>query len=140
VSTGLLLSGVIVFLAGEKDVGFAVTGCVIAAVVFFAYPKVYDDSTLKGIKKTVGDPDNMKVFGRQSVTLSSEGIHVSGTEAETRLAWDHIVKLAETPDYLFLYTSAVAAIIIPRRSLQGASFEEVRIQLRAYTGKMASAA
>lgn len=119
VSIGLLLFGLIVFLVGEKDVGYVIGSCVAAVIVFFAYPRVYDDSTLKRIRKTVGDPDNTKMFGTQSVTLSLEGIHMSQTGAEANIAWDNTIKLAETSDYLFLYTSANIVSIhrIPRLKL-----------------------
>lgn len=64
----------------------------------------------------MGDPDNTKMFGTQGVTLSPEGIHVSQTGAEGNVVWDNTVKLAETSDYLSLYTSANIVSIhrIPR--------------------------
>ena len=139
VVVGFLALGLVVLLAREKDVGLAISLSVIGVVMFFAYPKVYDDSILKRIKKTVDDPDNAKTFGRETVTLTPEGFHTSRPGAEATIAWDNVLKLAETPDHIFLYLSAVNAIVIPRRSLEGASFEAAKRQLQQYMGMAAPA-
>jgi hypothetical protein len=127
-----LVFGLALFFARGWDLELAIAFSVIGVVMFFAFPKVYDDSNLKSLKRTLNDPDNAKAFARQTVTLAPEGFYTSRPGAEATTAWDNILKLAETPDHLFLYLSAAYAIIIPRRSLEGASFEDVRDQIRRY--------
>lgn len=134
----LTFSLVLVFTA-EKGVGFAICLSVVGIVGFLAYPSVHDDSAMKRIRKLADEPDNTKVFGTVMMTLSPEGLRASRPGAETTLAWSRILKLVETTDHIFLYVSALDAIIIPRRSIEGASFEDVRTRLREYTGNTASA-
>lgn len=129
-----LALALILFFETEKDRGFVVCLSVIGVVGFFAYPKVYDDTVMKRMGKYVDDPDNAKLWGRQTVTLSAEGIRLARATAESRLAWSNVVRLAEAPDHLFIYIAAAEAIVVPRRSLEGASFEDVRGQLRQYMG------
>jgi len=138
VPSAILVLGLIGSLVIQKDSGFAIASCVICVVVFFAYPKVYDDSILKRLKRIMDDPENTKAFGRQTVTLSPDGYHSSRPGAEATIAWDHVVRLAETSDHVFLYLSAIDAIVIPRRSVEGASFEDVKARLCEYVGKTAS--
>jgi hypothetical protein len=136
-SAFLVLSLVLV-LTEEKGLGFAVCFSVVGVVGFLAYPSVYDDSVMKRIRRLADDPDNMKVFGTVSMTLSPEGLRVSRPGEETALAWSRVLRLVETADHVFLYVSALDAIIIPRRSLEGVSFDGVNSKLREYVGKATS--
>jgi hypothetical protein len=134
-----LALSLILFFETEKDRGLVINFSVVGVVGFFAYPKVYDDAVMKRMRKYGDDPDNAKWWGRQTVTFSAEGIRICRSTAESRLAWSNVVRLAETPDHLFVYISAAEAIVVPRRSLEGASFEDVRRQLQQYVTSTTSA-
>lgn len=128
------------FLDQERDFAFGLTFFVVALVWFFAWPKVSDTSNMNRIKKTVEDPENTRVFGKRTMTLTPEGIHVSRPGAESTIAWDNVVKVVESQDHIFVYMSTIEAIVIPRLSLEGASFEDVKNQIQRHHAGSGAAA
>jgi hypothetical protein len=116
----------------QRDPGLAVLFLIVAVVWFFVYPAVYDDSIRKKMRKVVEDPRNTKLFGKQTTTLTPEHVHQGSPGGESTITWDNVIEVAGTKDYVFLYTSTVHAIVIPRLSLKGVSFEDVRIKCDEY--------
>lgn len=89
------------------------------------FPWAYRRKLRKLIKGMVSEGRNRGVFCRHRVTVSPEGITDSGEFSQTAIAWPAIERVAWNNDYAFVYTSAVAAIIIPRRAFTtAAEFEE----------------
>jgi hypothetical protein len=119
-------------LGRQTDPGLALTFVVVTIVWFFLYPKVYDNSATKGIRKTVEDPENARVFGRRTATLTPESLHLRWSGGESTILWDSVLKVAGSQDYIFVYSSTIAAVIIPRLSLQGISFEDLKANIEQY--------
>jgi hypothetical protein len=59
-------------------------------------------------------------MGRKRLSISPEGVHLTGDGQDSFLAWRHVVRIDETPEYLFLYECYLprggAAFIVPRRA------------------------
>ena len=123
------------FLDPQKDLGWVISFGIVGVVFFFAYPRVYDHQALTRVRKDIENPENAKAIGRQTMTLLPECIRVCGPGAESTVSWDRIVKVVGTEDHLFVHLSAAAAIVIPRLSLQGASFEEVKARFEQQVGE-----
>lgn len=116
----------------ERDPGLAVMFLIVAIAWFFVYPAVYDDSILKKMKKVVEDPRNTKLFGKRTTTLTPEHVYQQWPGGESTVMWDNVIEVAGTKDHVFIYVSTVEAIVIPRMSLKGVSFEDLRIKCDEY--------
>lgn len=123
------------YFAKDEVVGLTITFSVIAVFWFFLYPKVYNNSVMKKVKKIVRDEKNRSRFEKQTFEITPEHIHWFSAGGESTVNWDKIVSVTETDDYIFIYISTVEAIIIPHKSLEGASFEDVKSKVNEYFGK-----
>lgn len=70
----------------------------------------------KQVKKLLGEGENKNVLGKHTISISPQGLTSKGQFSEEKHSWQAIERIAETPEYAFLYLGAVSAIIIPRRT------------------------
>lgn len=81
---------------------------------------------LKNAKKMYLQPGNDIYFGQKEITLSEDGITITDTGTETKISWQYILKVNDTPEHFLVYTSALNAVIIPKRCLTGEQPSELR--------------
>lgn len=93
----------------------------LTAVNKFSRPKAIERS----LKALYDQPENDSLFENKEYTFSETGLGISSRYSSTQLKWAAIVKKIESTDYIYLYTSAVHALIIPMRYLNGWRKEEV---------------
>ena len=79
-------------------------------------------------------------LGAHKLSVSGTGIHVVTDHFASDMRWSMIVKVVTTDSHIFAFTGPFNAVIIPRRSLQGAGFEEVRDAFLRYGPSVAIAA
>ncbi len=87
----------------------------------FSRPKAMERS----LRALYNQPDNDTLFENKEYTFSETGLGISSRYSSTQMKWAAIVKKIESNDYIYLYTSAVHALIIPLRFLNGWRKEEV---------------
>jgi len=89
------------------------------------FPWAYRRKLRKIIAGMVSEGQNRGLFSRHRTTISPEGIADSGQFGQSSTAWRAVERVARNGDYAFVYTNALAAIIIPRRAFAApAEFEE----------------
>jgi hypothetical protein len=82
-------------------------------VIFALYPFLSRINLVRRLRKLYNEGDNKAIFGHQSLTLSPEGIMSKNHATETKYNWMSIKKVAQNEKYIFLYTAATVAIVIP---------------------------
>jgi len=113
--------------------GDLVAICAAVGVIgFLFYPRILDGAAMRQAGRVATDPANVHCLGRKTVTLSPEGLQVRGVGVEASIAWTHIVKTERTDDHIFIYLSSVGAMVIPRASLEGVSFDDVWARVNEY--------
>lgn len=91
----------------------------------FYFPWAYRRKIRKAIDGMVNEGRNRSLFCRHRVCISPEGITESAEFGQTSMAWLGVERVVQSGDYAFIYTNAVAAIIVPRRAFAvPAEFEE----------------
>lgn len=60
--------------------------------------------------------------------VGDDGLSIVSTRGEWTYAWSDVVKLVETPEHFFVFVSARAALILPKRDIQ---HQAVLARLRA---------
>jgi len=114
------------------DWGLVVVFAGVGVICFLFYPRVLDNAALRQAGRAAGDPANLHCLGQKTVTLSPEQMHVQAAGEESTIAWSNVVKVERTDDHIFVYLSTIEAIVIPRASLEDASFDEVWTKVNAY--------
>jgi hypothetical protein len=122
VLTGLLVIPLvfsIVYLVYHSMNAFTVVASILAGVlVFVLYPQVTRKSTINRIKKMLSEGNNNALLGRQVVSLSPEGIFVKNQTAESKINWSTVDKVTENDKHVYLYTSSINALVIPKNCFQ----------------------
>jgi hypothetical protein len=81
----------------------------------------------------IGEGRNRTLLGKQRVTLSPEGITKASDFDRTTIAWSGVERVIADKDFVFVYISAVTAIIVPRRAFADAvGFDEFVLKATGY--------
>jgi hypothetical protein len=112
---------------------FLVTGI----LWFVFYPKYYYGYIKRQVKKMMKEGKNEDLLGNQTIIFTEEGLHKTGFKGETKLLWSGIERLGEDDANLYLYNSAVSAIILPKRKIS--NLDEFKSYLQARIGSPLSA-
>ena len=100
------------------------------------FPWAYRRKLRKIVAGMVSEGQNRGLFSRRRVTISPEGITESSELGQTSTAWRAVERVAETDNHAYIYTNALAAVIVPRRAFAGPSeFEEFVRTAKAYHEK-----
>jgi YcxB-like protein len=59
-------------------------------------------------------------LGMHRMVLSDDGLVESTAVGESRIVWAGVDRVEQNPDYIFIYTSPVAAHVIPKRAFKDA--------------------
>lgn len=103
----------------------AAAGLVMGGGATLLFPRVYWGLVVGRFRRIVNDPQNAHLLGHKTLTLTPEGLHIADAGGEGYLGWRNIVRAARTEDHIFLFFSIAQAVVIPRASLEGVSFEAV---------------
>lgn len=72
-------------------------------------------NTIKQAEKITEDPGNSSIFLERSLFLSDSGVVSKDVSIEIKYQWNAFIKKQESKEYYFLFTTAVHALIIPKR-------------------------
>jgi len=138
----LLVCAIIVYLAGRQrgtplrsflDLLPLFSGIPLYLLYF---PWAYRRKLRKIIAGMVGEGHNRGLFGRHRVTISPEGVNDWSEHSQTSRTWRAVERVAASDDYVYLYVSALTAIIIPARAFADRSkFKEFVQAAMAYHAK-----
>ena len=81
------------------------------------FPWWYRWKVRKIMTGMLSEGQNRGLFSRRQVTISSEKITSSGEFDQTSTAWQAVEKVIFGREHAYIYTNALAAIIIPRRAV-----------------------
>jgi YcxB-like protein len=80
------------------------------------FPWVYRHKVRNIVAGMIGEGRNRTLLGRQRVSISPEGISRSSDFDQTSTRWSAVERVIKDKDHAFVYTRALTAIIIPRRT------------------------
>ena len=69
----------------------------------------------KQAERIAEDPGNESIFRENRLQASETGIWLQSNDTEVRYQWNAFTKRMDNPEYYFLFTSNIQAIIIPKR-------------------------
>ena len=83
------------------------------------------------VRKLYREGSNKALNGRHRLRLSDDGIHSSCPTDDSTIRWTGISKIEFTPDYLYIYMTAVSAVIVPRARVTLGDFNQFQDELRS---------
>ena len=89
------------------------------------FPWAYRRKLRKIIAGMVSEGQSRGLFTRHRVTISPEAVTDTSEFGQTSTAWRAVERVATADEHAYIYTSALAAIIVSRRAFAGPSeFQE----------------
>ncbi len=82
------------------------------------FPWLYRRKVKRIVGGMLSEGRNRTILGKQRVAISPEGITKVGDFDRLVVAWSGVERVVRTGDRVFIYTSALTAIIVPRRSFK----------------------
>ena len=82
------------------------------------FPWAYRRKVGKIVDGMIGEGRNRTLLGKQRVVISTEGITKSSDFDRTTIAWSGIERVIKDKARAYVYTSALTAIIVPRRAFR----------------------
>lgn len=136
-STRVLVSVLVAWFAGGYNIldpryfNWIVLGAALTAglVVFFVYPLLARRSTVGRLRKLLKEGNNETLFGPQRVAISPDGLLASNKTAESKIAWAAVQQVAEGEKHLFVFTSAMNAIVIPKTAFRSDEAKQEFVRL-----------
>lgn len=83
------------------------------------FPWAYHRKLRQIIAGMVSEGQNRGLFTRHRVTISDEGVSDSSELGQTTTAWRAVERVAAADEHAYIYTNALAAIIVPHRAFTG---------------------
>ncbi|HET6847196.1 MAG TPA: YcxB family protein, partial [Anaerolineales bacterium] len=73
--------------------------------------------------------DNDTLFGPQTLSISADGILARNRSSESKIKWAAVQQVAESKRQLFLFTSAIGAVVIPKNCFKSDAEKQAFLQL-----------
>lgn len=118
----ILILGVGVALDNGRPV-IGMAGAAGAVIAFFGILLAHRTFPRRAMKKFLREKPQQGALCLHTVTISPEGFTDETPDSRHFHHWEDFSRIAFTPDHIFLYTTPVAAYIIPRRELGDAQFQ-----------------
>jgi YcxB-like protein len=87
-----------------------------AAIHLALFPWLYRRRLRKIIGSMVSEGENRGLFDRRRVTMSAQEVIDASEFSRNSTAWRSVERVVISREYLYIYTNALAAIILPERA------------------------
>jgi hypothetical protein len=95
---------------------FSLLALLLATFVFFYYPEGYKNKIFKDTEKLYNEGKEGFVPQKCTLSFDESEIHSVSEIGEGKIIWTSVDKIIVNEDYIYIYISAVNAIIIPKRA------------------------
>lgn len=116
----------------DRDKNISLIGFILPVlggiILFVLFPVIYRYEAKRQARKLLAEGQNTSLLGTHHLSLSPEAITSTSEVASATLKWSAITDVKDSSDYIFLYTSAMSAMIVPKRVFS--STEEIQVFLR----------
>jgi hypothetical protein len=96
---------------------------------FFALPSMIWSSTKKRIERMFREGQNKGMSNTTKLAISEDGMEANNSLSASKMLWSAIEKITVTDEYIFLYVSAMNAMVIPQRAFATEAQRQEFIQL-----------
>lgn len=130
----LLISFVLDFLYTGRILTSSLLPLIIFSLIWIPSASVlYWFSIKRQSKRMYSEGKNKGTIGKLRLSLTPEAVIEANDFKETKTGWKAVEKIVSTDKYVFIYTGAVMAHIIPRRAFSAESeFKEFLETARQY--------
>jgi hypothetical protein len=96
---------------------------------FFALPSMIWSSTRKRIERMFREGQNKGMTKLTTLSIGQDGMEANNGLSTSKLVWSAIEKMSITDEYIFIYISALNAVVVPKRAFATEGQRQEFIQL-----------
>ncbi|NRA38034.1 MAG: YcxB family protein [Planctomycetes bacterium] len=85
-----------------------------AVAWFVFYPKRFYKNAIRKTMRIMKEGDNSGFLGAHEISFNDEGFTCVEPESTQMYKWSAVKQTGENDDYIFLYVTAVSAVILPK--------------------------
>ena len=113
----LLLAALVLCSDEPLDTAKAIWPLLLGPLLFLLLMKFWAPRhTKNAVRGMLDEGENKGIYGEHKIVLSPEGISESNTVQHTATSWNAVERVVVTDQHVFVYISAVSAVIAPRRA------------------------
>jgi hypothetical protein len=102
------------FWDATKNVGLGITIAVGGIIGGLLYPLVLKDQTRKALLRLYREGKNLALAKPITLRADPEELFVDAASGSSTIRWKYIERADQTTDHLFLFTSAMNAVVVPK--------------------------
>lgn len=88
----------------------------VVPIYLIYFPWAYRRKIRSLVARMIDEGQNRALFGHHEVTISEDGIAGSSEFSQATMAWRAVERVTHNADYIYIYTNAMAALIVPHRA------------------------
>ncbi len=89
----------------------------VSALWLLFAPMLFDRHVMKMTKKMIEEGDNKGILGTHEVEMTEDHLRTKEPGSESSIIWSVVSKVEETPEFFFLYNTAISAVVIPKAEI-----------------------
>ncbi len=113
-----LMSGLV--MGSKEFLGFNISFFLyitLALLWYFLYPKIFMNSVRKRVKKLLKEGKNKGLLGQRTIKFDDQGYTSISSVTEAKTIWSAVERVDQEDNYIYIFESAVSAVVIPLREL-----------------------
>jgi hypothetical protein len=111
------------FWDATKNVGLGITIAVGGIIGGLLYPLVLKDQTRKALLRLYREGKNLALAKPITLRADPEELFVDAASGSSTIRWKYIERADQTTDHLFLFTSAMNAVVVPKAGVTAGDFD-----------------
>lgn len=125
----IIFSYVLSKLGNISFPGVFIVYLIVSILWIIFYPKYYYHYVSRHTKKMIKEGKNEGFLGERQMILTEEGVRNYTQFSDGTVSWSGIKSFKEDRNAIYLYNSAVSALIIPKRELR--NVDEIRDYIKS---------
>jgi hypothetical protein len=101
-------------------------GLITAAI----YPWYFRRHSERAVRKMYQEGSNANLLGSRTLSIESTGLREVSLTGDSLIGWSGLSRVSESPEYVFIYTGAVQALVVRRSAVQDGSIDTFLSELR----------
>jgi hypothetical protein len=111
------------FWDATKNVGLGITIAVGGIIGGLLYPRVLKDQTRKALLRLYREGKNLALAKPITLRADPEELFVDAASGSSTIRWEYVERADQTTDHLFLFTSAMNAVVVPKAGVIAGDFD-----------------
>jgi len=110
-------AALVIYLLIRPESAVSYIGAVVAGLlIFVVYPQLAQRGRKNLLTKLMNEGKNLGVFGEHRLESTPDQLLIFAPSGSSHMSWPSVEEIVATNKYVFIYVSAMTALIVPARA------------------------